>query len=89
MVIVKGGLDPGGISPQIADKAGSDCGGTAGTVNRTLSIDHIALNELVFVAGAMLYPTTDYTKATVGGVTQYTFLNKIYNQFKIRIFYWI
>ena len=89
MVIVEGGLDIGGISPQIANKDGSDCGGTTGTANRTLSLDHIALNELIFVAGAVLYPTSDYTKATVAGATQYTFLNKIYNQFKIRIFYWI
>lgn len=90
MVTVKGGLLTSlGSALRVENFDGSDCTGVNGANNRTVDITRLATNELIFIAGAFLYPTNDYTSASVGGVTRYTFLNKVYQQFKIRILYWV
>lgn len=68
---------------------GADLAGATGTTNRTLSISAKASSEIIFVQGAYLHPTVDYTKTTVLGVSQYTFINKVYDSFYIQIYYWI
>jgi len=84
MVVVR----VGNIAPVLSPRLGSDCSGSHGTKNRTLSISSVAAQEIIFVQGSYLYLGLDYTKATVGGVTQYTFLNRVYDNFHIRIYHW-
>ena len=85
-MIVQGGK--ASIAPTTYSKLGSDCAGSSGTANRTLDLADEAANEIIFVQGSFLHPTQDYTKALVGGVSRYTFINKVYNNFFIEVFYW-
>ena len=89
-LLIKGGNIPAGdIAPSVFYAKGSDCGGADQTKNRTLSVSGVSAGEMIFIQRSFQYIGDDYTKATVAGVTQYTFLNKIYNQFILRIYYWM
>ena len=88
MVVVRGGDIQSVASPTLLSKRGSDCSGVNGANNRTLGIGVVTFNEIVFVQGAFLTPAVDYTKATVGAESVITFINKVYDTFYIRVYYW-
>lgn len=68
---------------------GSNCTGTSGTINRTLDLSGVAVSEILHVQGSYLHPSSDYTKATVGSVSRLTFINKLYDNFIISVYYWM
>lgn len=91
MVLVRAGqatTTSTGGAPTIENKTGADCTGVHGANNRTLDLAALATDELIIAQSSPLYPTQDYTKATVGGVSRITFLNKVYDEFFIRVLYW-
>jgi len=84
MALVKGGF----TEPTLGSSNGSDLSGSNGATNRTLNLGGVSKREIVFVQGRFLHPIQEYTKATVGGVSQITFLGKVYDQHYIEIYYW-
>ena len=92
MALIKGGWTgaPGeeGIAPRFVSVRGSDCTGTHGTTSRTYDLSGVAVNEVLYVQGAYLH-SPDYSKSTVGGVTRFTFNNKVYDPFYIDVYYWV
>lgn len=92
MALVKGGgiFAPGteGIAPRTFFARGSDCSGTHGSNNRTLTLSGVSVNEILYVQGAYLH-SPDYSKATSGGNSVLTFNNKVYDQFYITVYYWV
>jgi len=89
VVVVRAGTTPEGEGPPVIEnKRGSDLTGVHGAANRTYDLKYKSEKEIIYVQGAFLYPTADYTKSTVGGITRLTFLNKVYDELYIRIIYW-
>ena len=89
-MLVKGGKIPAShLAPSVFYAVGSDCSGADQTKNRTLSVSGVSAGEMIFIQRAYQYVGADYSKTTIGGVTQFTFLNKIYNNFTLRIYYWM
>ena len=87
LAVITGGKFIGKGGPKFVDARGSDCGGASGDKSRTFDLSGVATNEIRYLQGAYLhYP--DYSKATVGGVSRITFVNRVYDQFYLRVYYW-
>ena len=70
------------LQKQSIAKQGSDCTGTDGAANRTLDVSAgITTDNLVYVAGRCLHPTSEYTYS--GSVI--TFVVNIFDADLIRV----
>ena len=87
-MLVKAGQVSAASATNFALYLGSTCAGASGTNNRTLDLSGVAVSEIIHVQGAYLHPSSDYTKATVGAVSRLTFINKVYDNFVISVYYW-
>ncbi len=77
--------------PQTEQKAGSDCNGSDGAVNRVLTLSNTttSANELVVVDGQVYRLTDDYTVSHLAASTTITFKGKIWDSQKIDVRYYI
>ena len=76
-----GPTGPTGPSFSTTNYVGSDCSGSDGDANRTLTVD--ADTIIIAVDNQLLHPTIDYTLVT----TTLTLLNNIYDTQNITIWY--
>ena len=78
------------LSPATEDKRGSDCTGTDGTANRTLTLTNTAAtvsgSENIIVNGTSLH-NPDYNMTHVAGGSVITFLNPIWDSDYMKVMY--
>lgn len=88
MALIKAGKYVGTDFLYITNVRGSDCSGSHGDNNRAYTISSIAAEEIIFSQGVHLFPGVDYTKSNSATASTYTFVNKVYDGFYIRVYWW-